>query len=206
MKEVSMTRTRSSLTAVLCGLILGAVTAGTALAHCDTMDGPVVRDARTAIEKRDLTPVLKWIGPGDETEVRGAFARTLAVRDFSADAKDLADRSFFETVVRLHRAKEGEPYAGLKAAGTDIGPAVRAVDRSLEVGSADGLVRLVSERSGEGIRRQFARLLEARRHADESVEAGRVYTKAYAEFAHATEQLYEAAAVASEAPAAAHQH
>jgi len=74
------------------------------------------------------------------------------------------------------------------------------------VGSADGLVRLVSERSGEGIRRQFARLLEARRHADESVEAGRVYTKAYAEFAHATEQLYEAAAVASEAPAAAHQH
>jgi len=87
-----MTRTRSSLTAALCGLILGAVTAGTALAHCDTMDGPVVRDARTAIEKRDLTPVLKWIGPGDETEVRGAFARTLAVRDFSADAKDLEKR------------------------------------------------------------------------------------------------------------------
>lgn len=178
----------------------------TGLAHCDTMDGPVVLDARTAIEKKDLTPVLKWIGPADETEVRGAFARTLAVRDLSPDAKELADRSFFETVVRIHRAKEGEPYAGLKPAGTDPGPAVRAVDRSLEVGSAEALVRLVSERAGTGIRRQFAQVLEARRHAEESVEAGRVYTKAYAEFAHATEQLYEAAAVASEAPAAAHHH
>jgi hypothetical protein len=201
-----MARTRNRFAAALCGVIFSAVTAGTALAHCDTMDGPVVLDARTAIEKKDLTPVLKWIGPGDETEVRGAFARTLAVRDLSPDAKELADRSFFETVVRLHRAKEGEPYAGLKAAGTDPGPAVRAVDRALEAGSADALVRLVSERAAEGIRRQFAQVLETRRHAEESVEAGRAYTKAYAEFAHATEQLYEAAAVASEAPAAAHHH
>jgi hypothetical protein len=201
-----MARTRNRFAAALCGLIFSAVTADTALAHCDTMDGPVVLDARTAIEKKDLTPVLKWIGPGDETEVRGAFARTLAVRDLSPDAKELADRSFFETVVRLHRAKEGEPFAGLKAAGTDPGPAIRAVDRALEAGSADALVRLVSERAAEGIRRQFAQVLETRRHAEESVGAGRAYTKAYAEFAHATEQLYEAAALASEASAAAHHH
>jgi hypothetical protein len=206
LKEVSMTRNRSRLAGTLCGVVFGAVTAGAALAHCDTMDGPVVLDARTAIAKKDLTPVLKWIGPADEAEVRGAFTRTLAVRDLSPDAKELADRSFFETVVRLHRAKEGEPYAGLKAAGTDPGPAVRAVDQSLEVGSAEALVRLVSARAAEGIRRQFALVLEARRHAEESVEAGRAYTKAYAEFAHATEELYEAAAVASEAPGAAHRH
>lgn len=201
-----MSRSRIRLAATLVAATFAIGIPRTGLAHCDTMDGPVVLDARTAIEKKDLTPVLKWIGPADETEVRGAFARTLAVRDLSPDAKELADRSFFETVVRIHRAKEGEPYAGLKAAGTDPGPAVRAVDRSLEVGSAEALVRLVSERAGTGIRRQFAQVLEARRHAEESVEAGRVYTKAYAEFAHATEQLYEAAAVASEAPAALHHH
>lgn len=201
-----MSQSPFRLAATLVAAIFAVGIPRTGLAHCDTMDGPVVLDARTAIEKKDLTPVLKWIGPADETEVRGAFARTLAVRDLSPDAKELADRSFFETVVRIHRAKEGEPYAGLKPAGTDPGPAVRAVDRSLEVGSAEALVRLVSERAGTGIRRQFAQVLEARRHAEESVEAGRVYTKAYAEFAHATEQLYEAAAVASEAPAAAHHH
>jgi hypothetical protein len=201
-----MSRNRICFAATLAAVIFGAVAVRTAAAHCDTLDGPVVLDARAAIEKKDLTPVLKWIGPADEAELRDAFARTLAVRALSPEAKGLADRSFFETVVRLHRAKEGEPYTGLKAAGTDPGPAVRAVDRSLDDGSAEALVRLISERAGEGIRRQFARVLEARRHAGESVEAGRVYTKAYAGFAHAAEQLYQAAGGASDAPAAAHHH
>lgn len=30
-------------------------------AHCDTMDGPVIADARQALEKADVTPVLKWV-------------------------------------------------------------------------------------------------------------------------------------------------
>ena len=32
-----------------------------ARAHCDTVDGPVVKDARAAFEARDVTPVLKWV-------------------------------------------------------------------------------------------------------------------------------------------------
>ena len=199
-----MTRNRIRFSATLVLAVFAAFAARTALAHCDTMDGPVVLDARAAVAKKDLTPVLKWIGPADEAEVRASFASTLAVRALSPEAKELADRSFFETVVRLHRAKEGEPYTGLKPAGTDPGPAVRAVDRSLENGSADALVRLISERAGEGLRRQFAQVLEARRHAGESVEAGRVYTRAYAELAHAAEQLYQTAGAASDAPAAHH--
>ncbi|HMA17018.1 MAG TPA: DUF6448 family protein [Thermoanaerobaculia bacterium] len=199
-----MTRNRIRFSASLVLAVFAAFAARTALAHCDTMDGPVVLDARAAVAKKDLTPVLKWIGPADEAEVRASFASTLAVRALSPEAKELADRSFFETVVRLHRAKEGEPYTGLKPAGTDPGPAVRAVDRSLENGSADALVRLISERAGEGLRRQFAQVLEARRHAGESVEAGRVYTRAYAELAHAAEQLYQTAGAASDAPAAHH--
>jgi hypothetical protein len=30
-----------------------------ALAHCDTMDGPVVNTARIALEKGEIAPVLK---------------------------------------------------------------------------------------------------------------------------------------------------
>lgn len=40
-------------------MMLSAVAA----AHCDGMDGPVVRDARIALEERDLTVVLKWVSP-----------------------------------------------------------------------------------------------------------------------------------------------
>lgn len=199
-----MNRSRVHLASTLVAATFAIVTARTGLAHCDSLDGPVVSDARIAIEKKDLTPVLKWIGPADEVEVRDAFARTLAVRALSPEAKELADRSFFETVVRLHRAKEGEPYAGLKPAGTDPGPAVRAVDRSLEEGSADALVRLISQRTADAVRRQFASVLEAQRHADETVEAGRAFTRAYAEFAHFVEGLYGSVAGGAEHSEHAH--
>ena len=35
-------------------------------AHCDTLDGPVVADARKALAKGDITPLLKWVSADDE--------------------------------------------------------------------------------------------------------------------------------------------
>ncbi len=32
-----------------------------AFAHCDTLDGPVVKDARLALDKGDVTGLLKWV-------------------------------------------------------------------------------------------------------------------------------------------------
>jgi hypothetical protein len=32
-----------------------------AMAHCDTMDGPVVKDAQRALADKDVAPVLKWV-------------------------------------------------------------------------------------------------------------------------------------------------
>lgn len=180
--------------------------ASRALAHCDSLDGPVVTAARAALEKKDVTPVLKWIGPDSEAEVRSAFSRALSVRAMSPEARDLADRFFFETVVRLHRAKEGEPFEGLKPAGTDPGPAVRAADRSIEQGSPDAAIRVISERSAEAVRRQHARVVAAKSRADESVAAGREFTAAYAEYVHFVEGLYEAAGAGHEAAAPAERH
>ena len=48
--------------------------------HCDTMDGPVVKTAQAALSKGDVTPVLKWVKPEQEADVREAFKKTLAVR------------------------------------------------------------------------------------------------------------------------------
>jgi hypothetical protein len=161
-----------------------------AAAHCDTLDGPVVADARVALDAGEVGPVLKWVAPGSEAEVRKAFAESVAVRGLGPEARALADRSFFETVVRLHRASEGESFTGLKAAGAELSPAVRAADRSLESGSSDELVRLVSERNAALLKERFARAREARRHASESPEAGRAYVRAYVEYVHAAETLF----------------
>ena len=57
-----------------------------ASAHCDGLDGPVVMDAKRALEKGDVTPVLKWVSKDDEAAVRAAFAKTRVVRSKGAEA------------------------------------------------------------------------------------------------------------------------
>ena len=160
-----------------------------ASAHCDTLNGPVVTAARVALQRGDVTPVLKWVKETEEPEVREAFQRTMAVRGASAEARDLADLYFFETLVRLHRQGEGEPYTGLKPASA-IDPAIEGADRALETGSVNDVVTLVTERAAAGIRERFARAQARQKHADESVAAGREYVTAYVEFIHYVEQLH----------------
>jgi len=158
-------------------------------AHCDTLDGPVVMTAKKALEKGDVTPVLKWVKKDHEQEIRTAFQKALAVRAKGPEAKELADVYFFETLVRLHRAGEGAPYTGLKAAGT-VDPAVAAADRALENGSVDGLVKNITHAVSRGIRERFARAIEKKQHVDESLDAGREFVEAYVEFVHYVERLH----------------
>lgn len=171
--------------------------------HCDTMEGPVVSAARVALQKADLTPVLMWVRAHDEQELRAVFERTLSVRALGKDAKELADRYFFETLVRLHREGEGEPYTGLKPAGSGIHPLVKAADRAIEADSVDKVVQHITGQVGEGIRERFLEAVEKNRHAGETVQNGRAYVASYVEFIHYVERLAEAAA----SPAAhAHGH
>src|SRR5690606_6191987 len=117
---------------VAASLALAAlVLPGDAFAHCDSMDGPVVVAAQQALETGELEPMLIWVRAEDEAEVRSAFDRVRRVRRQGGEAAALADRYFFETVVRLHREGEGASYTGLKPAGTDYGRAVPAGDAAL---------------------------------------------------------------------------
>jgi len=158
-------------------------------AHCDTLAGPVVITAKAALEKGDVTPVLKWVKKENEKEVREAFAKTLAVRKQGKEAKELADMYFFETLVRIHRAGEGAPYTGLKP-GEAIEPITAESDKALESGSVDNLVKDVTDAAAKGIREKFAHAKETKKHADDSVEAGREYVEAYVVFTHYVERLY----------------
>lgn len=164
-----------------------------ARAHCDTMNGPVVAAARIALEKGDVTPTLKWVKPEAEAEIRAAFAKALAVRAAGPQARELADLYFFETLVRVHRAGEGEPYTGLKPAGTPVGPAVEGADQALDKGSVDALVALVTSHIGAGMRERFAHASAAKQHADASVEQGRAFVAAYVAFVHYVESVHLAA-------------
>jgi hypothetical protein len=168
---------------------LGLVYGGNALAHCDTVDGPVVVTARTALDKGDVTPLLKWVRPEEEKEIRAAFQRTLALRARGAEVKEFADMYFFETLVRIHREGEGAPYTGLKP-GEAVDPAVALADKALENGNVDKLVNVLTNAMANGIRERFQHVSETQKHADDSVAAGREFVESYVIYTHYVEGLH----------------
>jgi hypothetical protein len=153
-------------------------------AHCDTMDGPVIAEAQKALEAGDITPVLKWVREEDEPVIRETFARALSVRTLGTAASELADRYFFETLVRVHREAEGAPYTGLKPKGTGISPAEMAADKAIEQGSVDKLAGEIGDKLRNEIVARFHRVREKKKHADDSVQAGREYVEAYVRYVH----------------------
>lgn len=169
------------------------LSAGTARAHCDTLDGPVIQDARSALEKNDVTPVLKWVREKEEGKVRASFKEAVAAAKKSPKAKEAAEHRFFTSLVKIHRAGEGAPFTGLKPAGS-VEPAVAAADKALESGSSDELVKLVTDAVADGIQKRYGRVAEARKHKDESVAAGREYVTAYVDYTHYVERLHQDAA------------
>ena len=195
-----MRYTRVVLALFVIGLAFLVSGAGTAFAHCDGLDGPVVAAARKALQANNVNLVLIWVQPPDEAELKNVFQQTLAVRKLSAESRALADRNLFETLVRLHRAGEGAPYTGLKPAGRDLGPAIPAADRSLESGDTRALETLLVNQLRDGLHGAFAAVQSKRGYDPNDVAAGREYVKAYVEYVHFVERLHEASVM----PAAGH--
>lgn len=199
---------RKLLLAGVVAVVAGFIAVQPAAAHCDSVDGPVVQAAQKALAARDVTPVLKWVRAQDEAEIRAAFQHTLRVRTLNAESRELADRWFFETLVRIHREGEGAPYTGLKPAGTQVDEGIEAADVALASGEVDALVAGISEQIETGVRERFERVQALRTHADDSVEAGRRYVHAYVEYIHFVEALQALLehGAGEHAPAATHGH
>ncbi len=164
----------------------------TVLAHCDGLDGPVVKAARQALDTGNVSPVLIWVQKNDEAAIKSAFQKALSIRKLSPAAKDMADTYFFETLVRVHRAGEGAPYTGLKPAGRDLGPAIPAADKAIETGSVEPVVKLLADAIQKGLREQFKAVMSKKNFGKDNVAAGREFIEAYVEYIHYVERIYEA--------------
>jgi len=198
---------RHLLLAPVGALLFVATSATPARAHCDSMDGPVVKAAQQALATGNVNHVLLWVRPQDEAAIRDAFRRTRDVRAQSAPARELADYWFFETLVRVHREGEGAPYTGLKPAGAQEHPGVAAADRAVAAGKVDEVERLLLHVVRDGLRERFQVALSRKRFDVNDVAAGREYIHAYVPFLHYVERLYDAASAGDDAhhepPAAA---
>ncbi len=159
-------------------------------AHCDGLDGPVVKAAQKALDTGNVNLILIWVQKKDEGEIRSIFKKTLAVRKLSPQAKELADMYLFETLVRVHRGGEGEPYTGLKPAGRDLGPAIPAADKTLDSGTVEPLLKLLTDAMQKGVQEKFKEAMIKKKYNPADVEAGRAYIGSYVPFVNYIESIY----------------
>lgn len=163
-------------------VLLLLFTSGMAFAHCDTMDGPVIKDARSALERNNVNYVLKWVKPESEAELRDVFSLAMKVRTLNADARILADKYFFETLVRLHRGGEGMPFTGVKPSGTPVDEKIQAADRSIESGTMAPLEGIVDKEMLPELEARFQKVMSLKDFNVNNVTAGREYVEAYVRF------------------------
>ena len=146
--------------------------------HCDSLDGPVVTAARQALTAGDVDLVLPFVHRDGEAEVRGAFDLALKARAMGGEAAAVADRWFFETAVRVHRAGEGAPFTGLKPAGLDFGPVIPAAERALVTGSPDELADLLCATARHQVADRLAHAVALTPVVGATVAEGREYVEA----------------------------
>jgi hypothetical protein len=175
------------LAAVAASVALALAVVRPARAHCDTMDGPTVADGRRALDTGEANHALKWVDEAHEAEVREAFELARRVRTLGDDARELADRYFLDTLVRLHRAGEGEPFTGIRPSGVPVDAKVVAADRCIAEGDLAALEPLVPGEQLPELRTRFDRVLATRDFDLDDLAAARAYIAAYVAFFHLAE-------------------
>lgn len=150
-----------------------------ASAHCDSTEGPVAGPARKALESGDVRLVLPFVKPAEEAELIAAFAQAMQVRAAGGEARQLADRSFAETAVRLHRQGEGASYTGLQPA-AELPPALAAAELALETGELDDVFTRLDREIHHGVEARYHAVLAARQQESRegTVEAARARVEA----------------------------
>ena len=151
-------------------------------AHCDTMNGPLIKDARLAIAQNNINYALKWVSSKNEAEIKDAFKLMMKVRETGPEGKELAEKYFFETLVRIHRTGEGMSYTGIKPSGTPIDEKIMAADKSIESGNLSPLKDIISKEKLAELTIRFNKVMSLKNFDVNNVEAGREYIEAYVLF------------------------
>lgn len=167
-----MTKLRIWIAAIVAaGMFIGAQSAQ---AHCDSIDGPVAKAAQKALETGNINPVLAYAPAAAEAEIRTAFDKSRKVRGIGTGARVLADEAFMETVIRLHRAGEGATYTGLKPAGIDYGPVIRAAEQALETGDLAKLKAALMQEIDHALQERLVHVRELQKAPLEPTTAAEV--------------------------------
>lgn len=161
-----------------------------AYAHCDSYDGPVIKDAMKALETNNVKLIKKWISEDQEKEIVSLFNKTYSLKKGDKEIYTIVEKHFLETLVRLHRETEGAPYTGLKPAGTtkDI---VKLTDQSIEDKDFDAFYAKLNNHIISILKEKYKKLMALEKVKNNSVEEGRAYVAAYVDYTHSVDALHD---------------
>ncbi len=159
-------------------------------AHCDSYDGPVIKDAERALETNNVNLVLKWVSEEQEKEITILFQKTYELRNGDKGVYEIVEKHFFETLVRLHRETEGAPYTGLKSAGTTK-QIIHMTDKALNENNVDDFLLKLNDHIDKVVREKYQKVSVLDKVKDDSVEKGREFVAAYVDYTHTIEAIHD---------------
>lgn len=181
---------KSKLTTMLFLALFIFIFTNTTSAHCDSYDGPVIKDAEKALETNNLNLVLKWVSKEQEKEITPLFQKIYELRNGDKEVYEIVKKHFFETLVRLHRETEGAPYSGLKPAGTTK-QIIQMTDKALIENNVDDFLLKLNNHIDKVVREKFIKVSELNKVKDDSVEKGREFVAAYVDYTHTVEAIHD---------------
>lgn len=162
----------------------------TAFAHCDSYDGPVIKDALKALENNDPGLVMKWVDAEHEKVITDLFKKTIKYKSGDEEVYDLLEKHFLETLVRVHREGEGEPYTGLKPAGSTK-QIIQLTDIALAEEDFEGFLLKYNGHVNTILKEKYEKVAQLKKVKDQSVQKGREFVEAYVDYTHTIEMMHD---------------
>lgn len=162
----------------------------TAFAHCDSYDGPVIKDATKALETNNVNLVLKWITDEQEKEITPLFNKTFNLKSGDKDIYEIVEKHFFETLVRLHRETEGAPYTGLKPA-ESTKQIIQMTDIALHEEDIEGFIIKLDNHLNKVVQEKYQKVAELDKVKNNSVSEGRAFVAAYVDYTHTIAAIHD---------------
>ena len=160
--------------------------------YIDLLNREVAQAAKNALDTETVEFALAFVPKGQELEVIEAFEKALKVREHGPESRDLAERYFFDTVVRIHRSswrRTTQPQASI----LDFTELDRIIDDAVATGYPEELEQWLRTMLEKEISSKLGLLEELGNGKNEGVEKGRSFATAMLAFKEWAFQLYEKA-------------
>jgi hypothetical protein len=171
------------------GILL--IAANLLFAYCETLEESLVRDARKALDQRQVALAFKWVKKDRESEIRTAFDRAVKERETNPATQETTDNIFFQTLGRVHCEGENFPFLGKNPAGPDVHPIRQAIDRALSEDEVDDLTQKITVEVSQGIHDRFNQVRRFESGQQDDVDAARQYVGAYVDYVDYVEKIHQ---------------